>query len=168
MQNGLTISDVDTTVNNTSGQFNFKNVARLLLAVAGVYYCLIIPIVQLVLTPIAGGEVANSVGLSMMVLQPISMFLDDQQFSTYERIVEYMGFSGGLIPFLLTLSFAAFRSEILWEWKILIYVIIWFGFVVLMAFCVSTFFAFFFVSLALFSAIEIGCWFRNMRTRISS
>ncbi len=138
---------------------SFRNIVWLLVTVAGLYYFVVIPIVQLILVLIFGGGTAASVGLSLIVLRPASVFYDDRSFSIKDRILEYFGFSGGLIPFAISLSFAYFRSDLAWRRKVLLYLIMWLFAIVLMAACVTVAYGCVFGSLACCFGIAIGTRF---------
>jgi hypothetical protein len=97
------------------------NIPRLILIMLGVYYCFLIPIVQIILLQAVGGETAGSVGVSLMMFRPVSIFLDDAHYSTQKRMLEYLWFSGGIIPFCATICFTLIGAKLSKYWRSLIY-----------------------------------------------
>jgi hypothetical protein len=141
----------------------FINASLLLVGAMGGYYCLLIPIVRLVIASLIGGESACSVGLSLEMFRPVSVFLDDTHFSTEERIMEYLGFSGGLVPFLISAGFAYFKSKLRLQWRLAIYVSIWLFSAVLLIGWYSPLFAVVFTLLPVFTGTSLGNWLQRKR-----
>jgi hypothetical protein len=86
-------------------------------------------------TLVVGDELAYSVGASLMLLRPVSVFMDDAvPQSFWSWIVYYLYLAGGLLPFCLTIgcSFYA-RSEVV----LMIRGAVYFAFVVVGVWCMT-------------------------------
>lgn len=92
-----------------------------------------------------------------------SVFFDDSKYSTWDRVAEYVGFSGGLIPFVLAFFIVRSPSRVSLLLKIATNATACVCGIILLACCVSPVFGFVVGLIAYLWGLSIGSSLRNMQ-----